>query len=621
MTFIIYGVILIAYVLSGPTLQLALAQPSGIKSSAVLDHLNAAIDWYRHLAEVDTSAGSPSDELYLQNARTQAFQALQLAFQSAQSEAVLLQGQSESTPAAASSEESEQRNIAKAAADVASRVAQTQSQIDKLNQRIKGAGGKNRQGLLSQRDALQAELDLEKALQDAITKMAGFISTNENTGLAGEINKLKATVPELASTTGATAKPSPVKEAPKSSRASASGLIGQTSILLSQIGDVRGIDGLMSETTKLRGTAERLFTPLRDSLRSLLREGRDAINQPASQTGAPRPNLGALTAQFKQAANAAVPLRQEMILLDQVRANLLEWRKSVEREYSLVLRSILTRVVVILIALGVVMLFSDVWRRATHRYVHEVRRRRQVLLLRRFLTGFLMVIVIILGFVSEFSSLATFAGFLTAGMAVALQTVIVSIAAYFFLIGRFGVRVGDRITVSGVTGDVIDIGLVRLHLMELAGTGINLYPTGRVVVFSNSVLFQGSPLFKQLPGTAYTWHEVAVVLSPKADYGLAEKRLLEAVNSVYAEYQQDIERQHGSVQRLVDAEVPVPIPQGHLHFIDTGLEFVGRYPVDIRRASEIDNQVIRRLMELIENEPELKAAVSGVPKLRSAIKG
>ena len=115
------------------------------------------------------------------------------------------------------------------------------------------------------------------------------------------------------------------------------------------------------------------------------------------------------------------------------------------------------------------------------------------MLLRRFITGFLMAVVIILGFVSEFHSLATFAGFLTAGIAVALQTVILSVAAYFFLIGRYGVRVGDRITVSGVTGDVIDIGLVRMHLLELAGTGVNLYPTGRVVVFSNSVLLQTSP--------------------------------------------------------------------------------------------------------------------------------
>jgi small-conductance mechanosensitive channel len=94
------------------------------------------------------------------------------------------------------------------------------------------------------------------------------------------------------------------------------------------------------------------------------------------------------------------------------------------------------------------------------RYVHDARRRRQLLLIRRFVSGFFMLLVVMLGFVSEFSSLATFAGFITAGIAVALQTVILSIAAYFSLIGRRGVKVGDRITVSGVTGDVLEIGFI-----------------------------------------------------------------------------------------------------------------------------------------------------------------
>ena len=612
-----------AVALSAPALpRVALpAQTPSIntESAAVLDHLNAAISWYRHLASVDATAGSPSDALYLQNARTQALQALQLAFQSAREEAALIE---QAAPAKASSEQStDQEKIAKAAADVANRIEQTQARIDALNNNIRAAVGKRRQDLLDQRNALQGELDLEKALQGGIAKISSFIST-EYIGLAGQINALKASVPELASTTAAGGKQSGA-QASKSSRAYASGLIGQVSILLSQIGDVRAINELLKETLKLRDTAERLQKPMRDSLRGLLQEGRDAVNQPAaaSQGGGTRQAFEAMTARFKKVAEAALPLRQEILLLDQVRANLLEWHTSVEREYGAVLRSLLVHVLAILVALALVVLFSEVWRRTTYRYVREVRRRRQLLLLRRFVTGSCMAVVIILGFVSEFSSLATFAGFLTAGIAVALQAVILSIAAYFFLIGRYGVRVGDRVTVSGVTGDVIDIGLLRLHLLELSGTGIDLYPTGRVVVFSNSVLFQASPLFKQIPGTAYTWHEAAVMLNPGADHSLAEKNILEAVNGVCSQYHHNLERQHGALERIIDAEVPTPAPHGQLRFTDAGLEFVARYPVEIRRASEIDDQITKKLVEAIEREPDLKAAVSGLPKLRSVIKG
>jgi len=330
--------------------------------------------------------------------------------------------------------------------------------------------------------------------------------------------------------------------------------------------------------------------------------------------------FAALTAQFKQVSAATVPLRQEMILLDQCRGDLQEWRSSIKTEYGRVLRSLLIKTASILIALAFVFVLSEVWRRATSRYVRDTRRRRQLMLIRRFVTGFAMAVVIALGFISEFSSLATFAGFLTAGIAVALQTVILSVAAYFFLIGRYGVRVGDRITVSGVTGDVIDIGLVRLYLMELSGTGIDLYPTGRVVVFSNAVMFQTAPFFKQLPGTAYAWHEVAVTLAPEGNHAAAEQKLLDAVNSVYAEYGHSIDRQHSLVERILDAPIAAPAPKAQLHFGNAGLELCVRYPVEIPHAAEVDDKITRKLMEAISGDAELKAAVTGSPRLRAAVK-
>lgn len=244
------------------------------------------------------------------------------------------------------------------------------------------------------------------------------------------------------------------------------------------------------------------------------------------------------------------------------------------------------------------------------------------MLMRRFVMGFLTGLVLIMGFVSEFSSLATFAGFVTAGIAVGLQAVLLSVAAYFFVIGRYGIRVGDRISVAGVTGDVIDIGLVRLYLMELAGTGIDLYPTGRVIVFSNSVLFQaGTPLFKQIPGTEYAWHEVVVSLAPGSNYKLVQDKLSHAVNSVYEQYRVGLESQLGNIEQRIEVQLKAPIPETKLQFTDSGLEFVVRYPVDIRRASEIDDKTTRAVLDALDHEADLKASVTGSPKIRAAIKG
>src|SRR6202035_5576469 len=131
---------------------------------------------------------------------------------------------------------------------------------------------------------------------------------------------------------------------------------------------------------------------------------------------------------------------------------------------------------------------AEVWRRAVLRYVQDTRRRYQFLLLRKIALWCLGVVIIGFAFASELGSVVTFAGLITAGLAVAMQSVLVSIVGYFFLIGKYGIRVGERIQIGAVVGEVIDLGLVRMHLMELNSQG-PLGPPGRVVAFANLIVF------------------------------------------------------------------------------------------------------------------------------------
>ena len=450
-------------------------------------------------------------------------------------------------------------------------------------------------------------------------------------GLEGRINQLAHSVPEPIAVTSeqksaAQAKPvTPQTPAAKqASPPSSSGLISQALALYGAITSVHEIDQLNDQTAQVKEVANNLRQPLRDSLIATVKKGRELTDQ-ASVGQAPPASpqqFQELTDQFRQLSAVVLPLSQEIVMLDQASANLQEWRTSILRESKYAARALFVRVGMIVLALSFVLILSEVWRRLTYKYIHDARRRRQFLLMRRFVMGFLFGVVLILGFVSEFSSLATFAGFVTAGIAVGLQTVLLSVAAYFFVVGRYGIHVGDRISVSGVTGDVIDISLVRLYLIELAGTGIDLYPTGRVVVFSNSVLFQATtPLFKQIPGTEYAWHEVVLSLVSGANHKLAQEKLLQAVTLVYDQYRGNIERQHGYIERRIEVQLKAPSPESRLQFGDAGLELLVRYPVQIRNESEMDEQITRKVLELMQSEPDVQAAVSGSPKIRAAVRG
>jgi small-conductance mechanosensitive channel len=164
--------------------------------------------------------------------------------------------------------------------------------------------------------------------------------------------------------------------------------------------------------------------------------------------------------------------------------------------------------------------------------------------------------------------------------------------AYFFLVGRWGVRVGDRVTVSGVTGEVADVGLFRLYLVELSAA---LQPTGRMVVFPNSVFFQPAAMFKQLPGMDYVWRAITVKLDSSADYAQVERRLMDTVQSIYGEYRETLERQHRAVQSSLEVHTAVPQPESRVRFTDSGLELTIRYPVEVSRAAEIDDRIAREV--------------------------
>jgi hypothetical protein len=114
----------------------------------------------------------------------------------------------------------------------------------------------------------------------------------------------------------------------------------------------------------------------------------------------------------------SVPISQEMLLLEQAKGNLPSRRAAVDLERKSILHCLLLRVFLISLALGMVLVPGDMWRRAVARYVQDLRRRRQLLVIRGITITFLSGLVLILGFVTQFSSLATFAGFITAGIAV-----------------------------------------------------------------------------------------------------------------------------------------------------------------------------------------------------------
>lgn len=598
----------------------------------VIAYLNQTIDWHRQLTVEEQVATDPSDVLFVNDDQRAASEILRLSFDFARADALLLATQT--APGSAQSEASppaKYQSLYREAQAADEEVRQTQAELQSDKDTLRTVRGSDRRKWQSQVDELQSELDLAQTRSKALHDILQFVSGASGTGgdLSAQIDQLQRSVPELAvdvtkgpgSQTNSSTTSTATNIQSASRRSQPSGILGLTEDLFSLSHKLNTLKQREQATDELLLSSQNLRVPLVADLTAAAQRGEVAAQQ--ADTSAPeqleqlKHELDVLTASFKQVSSLVLPLSKQSALFDLYKSNLAGWRNAVNSEYSADLRRLLLRVVIFGIVLAVVIILAQVWRRAVFRYIHDARRRYQFLLLRRIILWCAIGITIAFALATEIGSIATFAGLITAGIAVALQNVILAIAGYFFLIGKYGVRVGDRVQISGVTGDVIDIGLIRLHLIEVGSTETDRQPTGRVVVFSNAIVFQPSASFyKQIPGTSFVWHEVSLTLAPESDYGLAEKRMIGAVEAVYADYRERIEQQYREIEQTLSVAMAAPKPRSRLRLTQTGLEVVIRYPVELETAAEADDRITRELLHALEQTPRLKLVGSGIPNIQ-----
>lgn len=601
----------------------------------MISYLNQTIDWYRHLAIEEEITADPTDLLFVNDDRQMATQMVRLSFDFARAEAQNLSTRN-AQASNSDSANSKFQSLFQIAAQTDELVRQTQTEMDQLKEKLPTARGRDRQKLQSTVDELQAELALAQARSETIHSMLQFVNTGSggasSNNLMAQVQELQRSVPEVtpASAAANDGQAKPAAQSTSSANAASSntrreqptGLLALITDLFSLERKIHAIDESVRITDSLAQTAQSLRAPFTKNVSALVERGnvlaQEADTSDAATLEQQKRELDALTAQFKQTSSLMLPLGKQAVIFDLYTSNLARWRGAVKLQYQADLKNLGLRLLVLTVVLGTFFILGELWKRATFRYVHDFRRRYQFLLLRRILLWFVIAITIAFSLATEIGSLATFAGLITAGIAVALQNVILAVAGYFFLIGRYGVRVGDRVQISGVTGDVIDIGLVRIHLMEMGGSGNYMQPTGRVVVFSNSIVFQPTASFyKQIPGTNFVWHEVSLTLAPESDTRLAESRLLGAVEKVCAPYKDRIEQEHLQMQKTLNVRAAVPKPVSRLRLTQSGLEVIIRYPVELDTAAEVDDGITRELLTTLAEEPRLRLVGAGTPNIQN----
>ncbi len=599
-----------------------------LDAHAVISYLSDVINWYGHLGVEAQLVREPDETLFFADDRQTAGEVLRLGFDYARAQAAYLAkvnpvaAAGNSAEAAGTPSATELGNIIHTLTTLDAAANKLRARILDLQSQLAKAPAAKRAAITAAIEGAQNELDLNQARVEALNALKQY----ESGSAPDQTNALISQIDELDHSISDSSKKGPpvLGDAALAATPEPSGILGLITELFSLSNKLDALDQNRALAQALSARAASARKAIIAQISSLDAQG-SALAQGAGAADLAglknrKQAFEDLLDQHKLLSASALPLSKQIVLLGIYSNNVGRWHDAINQRWNKQFRSLLFRLIVLAVSLLVIFAGSIVWRWLTNRYVKDIRRRGQVMAARRLVLGILVVIVVMINFSDELGSAATVVGFAAAGIAVALQNVILSIAGYFFLIGRFGIKAGDRVQIGGVTGDVIDIGLVKISLMELGGTGTHREPTGRVAVFSNAIVFQPSGnFFKQAPGTSFVWNEVRLTLAPDVDYRLAEKRLLDAVDEVFARYRDRVMRDYRHLERDLNVMLETPKPQSRLHLSQAGLEIVIRYPAETYSAPQITDEISRRVLDAINREPSLRMAPQATANIQMQV--
>ncbi len=127
--------------------------------------------------------------------------------------------------------------------------------------------------------------------------------------------------------------------------------------------------------------------------------------------------------------------------------------------------------------------------------------------------GVLAILFLIFGLPNQTTTILGLAG---AGLTVAMKDFIMAFLGWFALMGRNGIRVGNWVEINGVSGEVVEIGLLKTVLLETGNWTDAGHPTGRKVSFMNNFAIEGH-FFNFTTSGQWMWDELKVTIPAGQD--------------------------------------------------------------------------------------------------------
>ncbi|MCD4828029.1 MAG: mechanosensitive ion channel family protein [Candidatus Cloacimonetes bacterium] len=223
--------------------------------------------------------------------------------------------------------------------------------------------------------------------------------------------------------------------------------------------------------------------------------------------------------------------------------------------------------------------------------------------------SFLLIAAIIIGrqWFAGMQSLVTFLGLLTAGVAIALREPLVNLAGWMFLMGRRPFKVGDRIELDGIKGDVIDISAFMFTILEIGNWVQADQSTGRMIYIPNGRVFQ-SCIANYESGFEFVWNEIPVMVTFESDWKKAKQILNDIVHLHSKDAIYEVEKQLRDASRKFLIYYRNLTPIVYTSVADCGVVLTLRYLCKVRRRRDSADIMWEEILVAFAKCPDIDLA-------------
>lgn len=256
----------------------------------------------------------------------------------------------------------------------------------------------------------------------------------------------------------------------------------------------------------------------------------------------------------------------------------------------------LVKVTIAILGLIAVSILVRIVRQTLTRYITDPALRYRARKAITFFGYFASLLLLVVIFRTRLAGLALFISVAGAGVAIALQEVILSVAGWLAISFGGFYNVGDRVELGGNKGDVIDISVLRTTLMEIGEwVDSDLY-TGRIVRIANSFVFR-APVYNFSGDFPYLWDEIKVPVKFGSNLRQAREILERIVEEVTGEFTAHARDDWETMVRKYRIENAAIHPMVTLVANDNWIDFTIRYVVDYKRRRVIKDRLFTLILD------------------------